>query len=207
MSLWLLALLGLVWAAGVWFFHRNRIWLAFYILGAAGFAYFAFTLAHQYLNVDLYLAQSVAFCVHQLLLLFDIPSRIFSNAPGMLLVMVLTQRVGWTALEIGVESSAVLEITVLISLLLFYPGWSWKQRTLVVLLGIFLTWLANLLRMLLIAVMVHYLGKEVLVLAHTLIGKSIFFLFSIAIYWLLFTQISLGNIKKRLAAQPWGTAQ
>ncbi len=111
-------------------------------------------------------------------------------------MLVVVQREGWTALQIGVESSALLEISVLVGLLSFYPGWSIPNRLWRMLMGIALTWLANLVRMLIIVLMLHFLGKEVLIIAHTFLGKLVFFVMTIAIYWYLITVPSLKLIHK-----------
>src|SRR5207244_1022477 len=113
------------------------------------------------------LAYSVAWSVHAIAELIQVPTRIFEGAPGVLLVMVISQNIGWTALQIGVESSALLEISVFVSLVLFYPGWSWQRRSATIVVGVVATWMANVVRILAITFLLHDLGKNALVLAHT----------------------------------------
>jgi exosortase family protein XrtG len=114
-------------------------------------------------------------------------------------VLVITQTVGWTVLQIGVESSSILEICVMVSLVTFYPLWTWRKKIVLALIGVAFTWLANVARMLIIALMLHFFGKGVLVLAHTFIGKAFFFAFVVGIYWFLVTTNSLTEIRKRIA--------
>ena len=199
MSLGLAIPLFLLWVALVFFFHRYRIWLLYYLAGAAGLAYWLTYLCYQVFSVEPLLAQSVAWAVHQATGLFGVETRVFENAPGVLLVLVLTQRVGWTVLSVGVESSGLLEMVVLASLVAFYPGWNWQQRTGRALLGVMLTWVVNIVRMLLISVMIHNWGKEALVLAHTFAGKLIFFVLTVLIYWLLLTLPSLNTIERKIS--------
>jgi exosortase family protein XrtG len=188
MSLTFAALiLAPLWLAAVVFLRVYRIWLLFYMIGAAGCAYWIVLLSRGIADIEPALAYSVAWSVHGIAELMQVPTRIFEGAPGVLLVMVISQDIGWTALQIGVESSALLEISVFVSLVLFYPGWTWRRRSATALAGVAATWLANVVRMLVITFMLHDLGKNALVLAHTYVGKAIFFLLTVAIYWYLIT--------------------
>lgn len=189
--------------AVLWFLRRYRIWILFYLVGTIGCAFLLTQLLSQVIDVHTWLSQSVARSVHVLLIPLNIETRIVTNAPGVLLVLVLTQRIGWTILQIGIESSGLLEMVVLTSLVMYYPGWSLRQRLVRSLVGVILSWGANLLRMLIIAAMLHFFGKEVLVLAHTFVGKLVFFIMTLAIYWFLITYPSLGDIDRNIARQRW----
>mgnify|MGYP001556064424 CR=1 FL=1 len=196
MNIVLTLLVTFVWIGFVIFFYQRKIWLFYYIIGTVGFATLFVLLNRNLFHSDIFLARSTAETLHFLTKLVNIPTQVFEEAPGLLLVMVVVQREGWTALQIGVESSAILEISVLISLIIFYPGWSLRERGWRIAAGIALTWLANLIRMLIIVLMLHFLGKDVLVLAHTFLGKLVFFAMTIAIYWYLITLPSLKTINK-----------
>jgi exosortase family protein XrtG len=200
------ALLFTIWLGAVSFFRAYRIWILYYLTAVSGFAYLLVLATSSMFQLEITLAHTVASGVHFLLNLAGIPSQIFSNAPGILLVMVITQRTGWTALQIGVESSGLLEMSVLTSLVLFYPEWRISSRLRLILTGNGLTWVANILRMFLIAVMLHFLGKDALLIAHSLVGRIFFFLFTIGIYWFLITARSLRTIEERLATGEWTTA-
>jgi exosortase family protein XrtG len=194
--------LFLIWllpySALLWFLRRYRIWILYYLVGATCLAYLLVQTFTQIIDVRTILASSVASSVHILLGFAQIETRVVENAPGLLLVLVVTQRIGWTILQIGVESSGLLEMVVLTSLVSFYPGWSFPQRVSRGLAGLALTWGANILRMIIITALLHFYGKEVLVLAHTFIGKLVFFIFTLAIYWALFTLPTLDDLEKRL---------
>ena len=190
----IIAIMAALWVALVAFLRAYRIWLPYYLAGAAGAAYWLVLLTHRLLNTEPLLAYSVAWTVHHLMNLVHVPTRIFEGAPGMLLVMVITQPIGWTALQIGVESSGVLEMSVFASLVLFYPGWSWQRRGAIALAGIAATWVANVVRMVVITYMLHAMGKEALVLAHMYVGKALFFALTIGIYWYLITRPTLRGL-------------
>lgn len=197
MNVWLLAPLFIAWIAVVAFLRIYRVWLPYYIAGAVGCAYWLILVARDLFRLELLLAQSVAWSVHLIANLVGVPTRVFEGAPGVLMVMVIVQEVGWTVLQVGVESSGLLEISVLSSLLLFYPGWSLRRRLGTILLGAAASWAANILRMLIITAMLHVLGKEALVLAHTFIGKAVFFVLTIGIYWYLITLPTVRDLARR----------
>ena len=189
----------LLWGVVVYAMRRYRIWPLFYVIGTVGSAIFLIYFNRQLLHSELLLARSVAESIHWLCeAILRIPTQVFEEAPGLLMVMVVVQRVGWRAREIGVESSGLLEMSVLISLMLFYPGWGAFDRSWRILVGLLATWIANLVRMMLIVVMLHNLGKEVLLIAHTFLGKLVFFVLTIGIYWFLITKPSLSLIEKNI---------
>lgn len=197
MNYFLTALLFISWLAVVIFLRKTRIWLPFYVLGAVGCAYWLVLVFSNLLGLEPFLAHSVAWMVHIASNLMGIPTRIFEGAPGVLLVLVIYQDIGWTVLQVGIESSGLLEITVLVSLLLFYPGWSLFRRLRLIAFGGVAMWAANILRMLVIVVMLNQFGKEALVLAHMYVGKAVFFVLVILIFWFIITRPTLKYLQQK----------
>ena len=195
-----LGILFVAWLGLVAFLRRYRIWLLYYIVGTAGLSYWLVLVAREVLSLEPLLAHSVAWSVHELAQALGIPTRIFRGAPGVLLVLVVVQQVGWTVLRIGVESSGLLEMSVLLSLFLFYPGWSFGRRLEAILVGELLTWIANVVRILVIVLLLHGFGKQVLVLAHAYLGKALFFMATVAIYWALITRPTLRDLGQAYGA-------
>lgn len=197
MNVSLLALIFVIWVAVVIFLRKARIWLPYYVVSAVGCAYWLVLVFGNQLGLEPLLAHSVAWMVHITSNLLGIPTRIFEGAPGVLLVLVIYQDIGWTVLQVGLESSGMLEITVLVSLLLFYPGWTLFHRLRLILFGGIAMWVANILRMLVIVVMLNQFGKEALVLAHMYVGKAVFFVLVILIFWFIITRPTLKQLQKR----------
>jgi exosortase family protein XrtG len=197
MNMFLLATLFILWLGCVAFLRYSRAWLPFYVLGAVGCAYWLILVFSNLFGLEPFLAHSVAWVVHIVSNLVGIPTRIFEGAPGVLLVLVIFQDIGWTVLQVGIESSGLLEISVLVSLLLFYPGWSLSRRALLIGIGGAAMWSANIIRMLVIVIMLNQFGKEALVLAHMYIGKGVFFLLVITIFWLLITRTTLKDLHRK----------
>ncbi|HNB50954.1 MAG TPA: hypothetical protein PK530_03380 [Anaerolineales bacterium] len=199
---WGLGFLFVVWVGGVIFLRYYRVWLFYYLLGTVGCAYWLALGVRNVWGIEPLLAQSVAQAVHLLAGLINVPTVTFSGAPGVLLVMVVAQEVGWTVLQVGVESSGLLEMSTLLSLVVFYPGFSLRQKAFTLFVGLLATWFANVVRLFLIVTILNHFGKESLILAHTYLGKLVFFAFTILIYWLLITSQTLTLLRKKYTATP-----
>jgi len=197
MNTFLITALFILWFGTVAFLRYSRSWLPFYVLGAVGCAYWLILVFSNLFGLEPFLAHSVAWMVHVVSSLMGIPTRIFEGAPGVLLVLVIFQDIGWTVLQVGIESSGLLEISVLVSLLLFYPGWSISRRAFLIGVGGIAMWCANIIRMLVIVVMLNQFGKEALVLAHMYIGKAVFFILVIAIFWFIITRTTLKDLHRQ----------
>ncbi len=196
---WAWALLGaLVWLALVLALRRGRIWLFYYLVAAVGWCFGLVLLLRELLPGEATLAMATAYSTHSLANLLDIPTRVFRSAPGLLLVLVIAQQSGWTVLQIGLESSGLLELSVLSGLLLFYPGMPFLRRLLSLAAGLVATYAANVLRVLLIVAVLHFAGKDSLLFAHTFLGRAFFFTATVAIYWYLMTRSSLQVLRERV---------
>jgi len=185
------------WIIALGFFRAYRVWLIYYALGAVGLAVILVYVA-QSLTPGFYLYESATSnAAHYVAEWIGIPTRVFEAAPNTILVLVIRQEIGWTALEIGIESSGLLETTILIGLIAFYPGWARQRKTWFILAGVLITFLANICRLLVIILMLHYLGKDWLLVAHTLVGKVVFFVLAIAIYWYLLTLPTIRDLSRK----------
>lgn len=191
------AVLSSIWLLAVLFFRLNRIWLPYYIIGSVGLAFLIIYVGRNSF-IEPALQTAVAQGVHAVSQLFGIPTDTFSAAPGALLVLVISQDIGWTMLQVTVESSGLLESGVVFGMLIFYPAWSLKKRFRYVLLALLLTYVANIIRLLVIVAALHLLGKDSLLISHTIIGRAVFFLGVILIYWFLLTRPTLSTVRKKL---------
>ncbi|MGC8837890.1 MAG: hypothetical protein ACP5UM_05685 [Anaerolineae bacterium] len=196
---WTWALLGvLVWLALVLVLRRGRIWLFYYLVAAVGWCFGVVVLLRELLPGETTLAMATAYSTHYLAGLLDIPTRVFRSAPGLLLVLVIAQKSGWTALQVGLESSGLLEMAVLTGLLAFYPGMPLLRRAVGLAVGLVATYVTNVLRVLLIVVVLHFASKDALLFAHTFLGRAFFFAVTVAIYWYLMTRSSLEVLRGRV---------
>ncbi|MCZ6539817.1 MAG: archaeosortase/exosortase family protein [Chloroflexi bacterium] len=197
MDLWLAGVLIAGWLLVVAFFRLNRIWLPYYIIGSVGLA-FVIIFVGRATGLEHALQVAVAAGVHAVSLALGLPTEIFQSSPGAILVLVVSQDIGWTMLQVTVESSGLLETGVIAGMLLFYPGWGGKKRIWFTIAAITLTYLANVVRLMVIVATLHYMGKSSLLISHTIIGRAVFFALVVAIYWFLMTRPTLRTVRHKI---------
>ena len=105
---------------------------------------------------------------------------------------------GWSGLKIGIECSTVIELSVFAGLVLFYPRLSMQQRWLYVLIGAVGTYLLNILRIVIIVLMIAAWGKPAVPVAHTIVGRMVYFLGIVGLYWFLLTQPTLHLVRRSI---------
>ena len=197
MELWLVGLLIGIWLLVVAFFRLNRIWLPYYIIGSVGLA-FVIIFVGRATGLEHALQVVVAAGVHATSLAFGLETEIFRSSPGAILVLVISQDIGWTMLQVTIESSGLLESGVIAGMLLFYPGWSIRKRIWFTIAAIALTYFANIVRLMVIVTTLHYMGKSSLLISHTIIGRAVFFALVVAIYWFLMTRPTLRTVRHKI---------
>ena len=197
MELWLVSLLIAVWLLVVAFFRLNRIWLPYYIIGSVGLA-FVIIFVGRATGLEHALQVLVAAGVHSVSLALGLPTEIFQSSPGAILVLVVSQDIGWTMLQVTVESSGLLETGVIAGMLLFYPGWSGRKRIWFTIAAIALTYFSNVIRLMVIVATLHYMGKSSLLISHTIVGRAVFFALVVAIYWFLMTRPTLRTVRRKI---------
>ncbi len=199
LALWLLVLL---------FFRSHRNWLPFYVIGSVGLAFALIAVARQSIPIEVLNLQTfsledllksiTASAVHGIATLVNVETRTFSAVPGSLMVLVVPQGMGWTVLNIGVESSGVLEMAVLAGMVGFYPGWSLKKRIGAIGAGVLATYVANVVRITFIAGSLHWGGKDLLFISHTVLGRAMFFVMVVAIFWFILSLPTLRTIHGKI---------
>ncbi len=105
---------------------------------------------------------------------------------------------GWSVLKIGIECSSLIEASVFAGLLLFYPRFPPGERMLRLMAGLGATFLLNLARLSIIVGMVATLGKPAVPWAHTVVGRLVFFLGIVVVYWRMMTMPTLRLVRRDL---------
>lgn len=106
-------------------------------------------------------------------------------------------------MTIDYECSGIIETTAFASLLAFYPMYSRKEKVFYLILGLLWIYLSNVIRLMIVIIMVHVGGASMFYLAHTIIGRIVFYILVIALYYNVFTysRLSRGmykNFKERV---------
>lgn len=188
---------GALWAAVYLFLRRSRAWLLAYVVGAVGFTLiFVYFARGSALESAFETAGAVG--AHYIGNGLGIPTKVFFNAPGTLLVLIVYQKAGWTAVEVDIECSGLLESIVFIGLVLFFRGLPWVRKMWYISVGLMFTFIVNLLRIVVIVVMITHFGKGAIYLAHTVVGRAVFFALVINLYWYTFTRTTMETLRHRI---------
>ncbi len=195
MILWIACVV--IWLALVTFLRVRRLWLAFFVLATVGFCLLFLTAARGTV-VETALEALTAEHGHVAAGWLGIPTLVFPNAPGTLLVLVVMGLKGWVIIEVGIECSGLLETAAFTALLLFYPGLRLAQRTWLMVGGLVATYIINIIRLLVIIGFLHWGGRDMVWLAHSVIGRAVFFVLVVTVYWFVFTRAALRSVRERV---------
>jgi exosortase family protein XrtG len=186
------------WAALVRFFWKAGAWLPYFVAGAAGCAFLLIIGLREVVPGESVLRAATAFMVNETAWLIGIHTRVATASPGDLLVVGVPYHNQWTLLSIGIECSGLLELATLTGLVLFFPSMPIPKRLVVLLVALGLTFVANVIRMLVIVLAVGYAGQDALEFAHVVLGRFVFFVMAIGIYWFAITRPTLKAVSTRL---------
>ena len=106
---------------------------------------------------------------------------------------------GSITLQVDFECSGIIEIMAFVSLLTFFRVYTPNERILVGILGSLFITLANVLRIIIVCEIIHFGGVEMYYMAHSLIGRIVFYVLSILLYFYVFTkQIGRASCRERV---------
>lgn len=98
-------------------------------------------------------------------------------------------------LQIDFECSGIVEIMVFLSLLCFFDVYSRSEKVFVGILGTLGIILANVVRIIVICVMIYFGGTKVYFIAHAIVGRLLFYVLSVLLYFYVFTKPQVVRIK------------
>lgn len=194
MIYWILSLV--IWGLVAYFLHHHRIWLFFYIWTAVGFTIMSILLLRTS-QVEYAIEQLTGLVLHYSLAYVNIKTFIFDKAPGTVLVLLALEN-SWTCIDIDIECSGLLEACVLLGLLLFYPTLTLWKRMWYSFVGLTSLFIVNLIRLFTIVLTLNSGGRDTMFIAHTLLGRLVFFALIIIVYWYVFTRPSLEKVRRNV---------
>lgn len=106
-------------------------------------------------------------------------------------VIFVDSKAGAISLLIDFECSGILEIMAYVSLLTFFEAYSYYERVVVGVAGVFYIILANALRIISICVIIYFFGMPSYYIAHTFVGRIVFYSLSIILYFFVFTKTQI----------------
>ena len=90
--------------------------------------------------------------------------------------------------RIDLECSGIIEITIFVSLLAFFRVYSIPERVYIGIIGVMYTIFSNAIRRTCICLMIHFFGTNFYYMAHTVIGRIIFYVLQVILYFMVFTK-------------------
>lgn len=196
---WLVPL-ALGWLALTWFFWRAGAWLPYFVVGSTGFALLTVITARDVIPMDLWLRVATAHAVNSSATVFGLQTSMSTADAGSLLVIGVPHHNEWTLLSIGLECSGLLESAALAGLVVFYPAQSTSRRAGILVIALAATFVANIVRMMVIVTAVAWFGQGALDVAHVVLGRVVFFFLAIGIYWFAITRPTLATVNARIRA-------
>ncbi len=187
-----LFLLAIPYALIIWELKRRRLWLLYYALSVFGLAFFLVLLARDF-GFERWLGFWEMNQVSFLARLLNLPLKVVNYGS-----LVIKNPEGWVLLSIGLECSALLELSIFVGLILFYPAFKFYRKVVYLLAGLVGTYLINLLRILLIVALIATYGSGVVFVAHAIVGRLFFFAAVVVLYWYFITFPTLGFLQKEV---------
>jgi exosortase family protein XrtG len=168
------------------------------VAGAAGSAFILVVAMRDVIPGEDWLRAATAASVHYTAVLLGVQTTLQNADAGDLMVVGVPHHNEWTLLSIGIECSGLLELATLFGLAAFFPALPAASRVRVLAAALVLTFLANIIRMLVIVLAVAYGGQQTLEVAHVVLGRAVFFGLAIGIYWFAITKPTLRTVAARL---------
>lgn len=98
-------------------------------------------------------------------------------------------------LQIDMECSGVIEIMAFVSLLAFFNVYDRFEKVVVGIGSVLLIMLFNALRIVIICEIVHFFGVDAYGIAHTYIGRIVFYALTVLMYFYVFTRSQVIRMK------------
>lgn len=102
---------------------------------------------------------------------------------------------GAITVNIDLECSGVIEISAFISLLFFFSVYNIPERIYIGVIGTLYTLVTNAFRIVIICLFIHFLGTDYYYLAHTFIGRIVFYVLQVILYFYVFTRPQINRTK------------
>ena len=196
---WLsLQIITAIYIAGLVWFASNNWPSVRYIWGALGFTFIALHMA-LLLGWHTSLAVVEAHHMQQIMELLGRPLEFVNQK-----ILLVPDSNGWVGLDITLECSTLIELSVFSGLLLFYPRLTMQQRLQYFIIGFVATYLLNLLRIGIIIVLITLMGRSSIPIAHNVVARSVYFVGIVSIYWYLLTRPTLSIIRRTIEVQGLG---
>lgn len=110
-------------------------------------------------------------------------------------ILFIESAAGAITLQVDFECSGIIEIMAFISLLTFFMVYTPTERVIIGVIGTIYIILANALRVICICLIIHFFGPNAYFISHTIIGRLVFYAFSVLLYFYVFTKPQIIRMK------------
>ena len=110
-------------------------------------------------------------------------------------ILFVSTKQGSITLQIDFECSGSIEIMVYLSILAFFKVYTVSERAILSAVGFIYIIVANALRIIIIATMIHFGGENMYYIAHTYVGRIFFYVATIVLYFYVFTKSQVVRMK------------
>lgn len=176
--------LFIVWIYILTVFKRRKLEFFYFLVGSIGTFLFSFAALRNVLT-------------QILTTLTCFLTGILGNALGLFKaytshsILFIENWDGPISLYVDFECGGVIEILVFISLVWFFAVYKTKEKLLISLAGIVWIIAANIIRLFSICLIINKFGNESYYVAHTIVGRLIFYALSIILYFYVFTRAQI----------------
>ena len=109
---------------------------------------------------------------------------------------------GAISLQIDFECSGILEIMAYLALLVFFEAYNVFERVIVAVVGVMYIIIANAIRISTICTILYFNGIGAYHMAHTIVGRLIFYALSVVLYFFVFTKAQI--IRQKVGGFTYG---
>ena len=117
-------------------------------------------------------------------------------------VIFIDSKAGSISLLIDFECSGIIEILAYVSLLCFFEAYSRYERVMAGVLGVLYIVMANAIRIISICLIIYFFGMKSYYVAHTFVGRLIFYGLTIMLYFVVFTRTQI--LRQRVGGFSYG---
>lgn len=179
-SLYLTFVLMAFWLIALMWTYKAKLTAFKFALGSSGTFVFAFVLFKGLI---------ANFCTTVLMNVMSVLSMV----TGMFRVsvpyktMIVDHGLDAISMIIDVECSGMIETLVIISIIWFYPLFKFKEKIILSIIGYVYTLVTNAIRLLIIITVLYVKGSEYYYIAHSVVGRVVFWLLTIFLYFYILT--------------------
>ena len=173
-----------IWVYLLTVFKRKKLNFFFFLVGSIGMFLLLFFSLQPVLTP--YLSRFVCWIAGLVGNLFGIFKAYTSYS-----ILFIENQNGPVSLYVDFECAGLIEMLVFISLITFFDVYTVKQKILVSLEGIAWIMFANVVRLFSICCIIHFFGNESYYLAHTIVGRLVFYGMTIWFYFHTFTKAQI----------------